>query len=143
MSTLSTLYSLRNCPFIGAVAGCLPGTTGTQLELCRRAQQACGADALIASLPDGPATVLSQGSNGRSCNGSSADSYESSDQFSSDLLSFIQSHSGSVGSQGQARADTDSSSHSQFRCPPLGRAQLTKGGKLDCLITSFVIIGLD
>ena len=46
------------------MAGCLPGTTGTELERCLRAQKASGAHRIIKALPDGPGTLLNPATDG-------------------------------------------------------------------------------
>lgn len=55
------VYRLRLlgcCRVEGAVAGCLPGTSGAELARCLRAQEASGAKVILKSLPDGPGTLL-------------------------------------------------------------------------------------
>ncbi len=42
----------------GALAGCLPGTSGEPLRHALRAQAASGAYQVISALPAGPATVV-------------------------------------------------------------------------------------
>lgn len=62
---------------IGALAGCLPGTTGEALRRALRAQAASGAYQIIAGLPMGPATIVrAQGTGTNADEGGSAEEVE-------------------------------------------------------------------